>query len=129
MHTLLSDLRYGIRMLWKSPGFTALAVITLALGIGANTAIFSLVNTVLLRPLPYPQPDRLLFVSEYQPATGQEGFSIPDIEDIEREASSFQDVVWYFSTHSVYGQPSGSERVEVTYASHGLLPALGTQLL
>ncbi|HEV2116996.1 MAG TPA: ABC transporter permease [Terriglobales bacterium] len=127
MHTLLSDIRYGIRMLWKSPGFTAVAVITLALGIGANTAIFSLVNAVLLRPLPYPQPDQLLFLSEYQPATAQEGFSIPDIEDVERQAVSFQNVGWYFSTHSVYGQPAGSERVEVTYITHGLLPAVGVQ--
>lgn len=127
MHTLLSDVRYGIRMLWKSPGFTAVAVITLALGIGANTAIFSLVNTVLLRPLPYPHPEQLLFLSEYQPSTGQEGFSIPDIEDVERQATAFQQAGWYFSAHSVYGQPSGSERVEVTYATHGLLPAVGVQ--
>jgi putative ABC transport system permease protein len=128
MHTLLSDLRYGIRMLWKSPGFTAVAVVTLALGIGANTAIFSLVNTVLLRPLPYPQPDQLLFLSEYQPSTGQEGFSIPDIADVERQKNFFQHAGWYFSTHSVFGHPRGSERVEVTYSTHGLLPALGIQL-
>ena len=127
MHTLLNDVRYGIRMLWKSPGFTAVAVLTLALGIGANTVIFSLVNSVLLRPLPYPQPDRLLFLSEYQPNTGKMGFSIPDIEDIERQATVFQHVGWYFSTHAVYGLPSGSEQVEVTYATHGLLPALGTK--
>ncbi|HKW67598.1 MAG TPA: ADOP family duplicated permease, partial [Terriglobales bacterium] len=128
MNTLMSDIRYGVRMLWKSPGFTAIAVITLALGIGANTAIFSLVNTVLLRPLPYPQPDQLLFLSEYQPSTGKEGFSVPDIEDVERQANFFQHAGWYFSTHSVYGHPGGSERVEVTYATHGLLPALGTRL-
>lgn len=128
MHTLVSDVRHGLRMLWKSPAFTVVAVLTLALGIGANTAIFSLVNTVLLRPLPYPQPRQLLFLSEYQPGTGQEGFSIPDIEDVERQTTTFQQVGWYFSAHSVYGQPSGSERVEVTYATHGLLPALGVKL-
>lgn len=127
MHSVLNDIRYGVRMLWKSPGFTAVAVITLALGIGANTAIFSLVNAVLLRPLPYPQADQLLFLSEYQPATGREGFSIPDIEDVEREATTFQNAGWYFSTQSVYGQPSGAERVQVTYTTHGLFPTLGVQ--
>ena len=70
MNSIWQDLRFGFRMLVKNPIFTLVAVVTLALGIGANTAIFSVVDAVLLRPLPYPQADRLVFLWETMESQG-----------------------------------------------------------
>jgi len=70
MDSIIKDIRFGLRGLWKRPGFTAIAVITLALGIGANTAIFSVVNAVLLRPLPFKDPDRLMMLWERRANSG-----------------------------------------------------------
>jgi putative ABC transport system permease protein len=93
MSTFLQDLRYALRVLLKNPGFTLVAVLTLALGIGANTAIFSVVNTVLLKPLPYPQPDSLVKVWTHFTGIGlpndQNWFSAPEFRDVQQQNRSF----------------------------------------
>src|SRR5262252_3351815 len=97
MQTLWQDLRSGARMLLKNPGFTLVAVITLALGVGANTAIFSVVNAVLLRPLPYPDSGQLMQVWETDLARGggDIGASMPDYREWRRRAQSFTHLAAY----------------------------------
>src|SRR6185295_3475193 len=94
MQTLYQDLRYGIRMLLNKPGFAAVAVITLALGIGANTAIFSVVNAVLLRPLPYRNPGKLVRVYTEFPTMNLRKFwmSPPEFLDIQNESQSWESI-------------------------------------
>jgi predicted permease len=93
LETLWQDIRYGLRMLRKSPGFTAVAILTLALGIGANTAIFSVVDAVLLRPLPYPHSDRLVMVYQSASQLGRAGPSYPNFQDWQRATRSFEELV------------------------------------
>ena len=85
------DVRYGVRMLVKKPTFTIVAVLTLALGVGANTAIFSIVNAVLLRPLPYRDPDGLVRVFFNEPGVGLRDvrFSEPELDDLEKRSGVF----------------------------------------
>ena len=94
MGTLLQDVRYGLRMLVKKPAFTIVAVLTLALGVGANTAIFSIVNAVLLRSLPFSHPDRLVKIVANNQGVGAQdiGFSVPELDDLRTRAGVFDEV-------------------------------------
>src|SRR5580658_2354123 len=97
MGTLKQDFRFGLRMLRKNPGYTAVAIITLALAIGANTAIFSVVYPVLLRPLPFRDADRLVTIGEGRHQVGCCSYvaSYPDFLDWKRSAKSFQSLAGY----------------------------------
>ena len=95
---MLNDVIYALRSIAKMPLFFAVATVTLALGIGANAAIFTVVNAVLLRPLPYPQPDRLMMVWTYNPRQGfdKDVGTYPNFEDWRRASTSFERMSAYF---------------------------------
>ncbi|HZI14641.1 MAG TPA: ABC transporter permease [Myxococcus sp.] len=125
MDTLLQNLRFGLRMLLKSPGFTLAAVLTLALGIGANTAIFSVVNGVLLRPLPYKDPERLLLVWEGTPALPDASLSFPNFRDYRERNRSFAQFAGFRRENRDLTGVETPERLDVRMASASLLPTLG----
>jgi len=128
MRTLLQDIRYGLRILAKNPGFAAVAVLTLALGIGVNSAIFSLVDAVILRPLPYPDPEQLVGLGQWRNQKGegyiQTGVSAPNIGDIAK-TGIFQQVAYYRGSGFNITEGSRPESVDGIKASAGLLPMFG----
>jgi putative ABC transport system permease protein len=126
METLLRDMRYGIRGLLKRPGFTAIAVITLALGIGANTAIFSVVNAVLLRPLPYPEADRLLVPwGSRGDASEHTVVSYPDFVDWQAQTKTLEYIAAYSSSGTLLREGDAEPELIVgAAASADLFPLL-----
>src|SRR5205809_8148097 len=119
MDALLRDVRHAARNLLRSPGFAIVTILTLALGIGANTAIFSVVNAVILRPLRYPQPDRLVYISSQFPQLGFDQFWIspPEFLEFQEGTRAFSIVGAFASGQANLTAPDQPRRVNSVQAS------------
>jgi predicted permease len=129
MKNLVQDLRYSARMLAKSPAFTTIAVLTLALGIGGNTAIFSVVNAVLLRPLPYQNPEQLVILSEKSPQFNEMSVAYQNYEDWRARNHSFSEMAAFRQESFNLSGSGTAEHVQARQASAGLLTMLGVHPL
>jgi putative ABC transport system permease protein len=129
MGSLFQDLRYGLRGLRRSPGFTAVTVLTLALGIGANTAIFTFVNSILLRPLPYSHPEQLVSVAHIRASSGdsREGISALSFQDYTDMNGVFSDVGAYTGSGANFSGDAWPERIVGMQVSEGFFRTLGIQ--
>jgi hypothetical protein len=129
MNTIWLDMRYGLRMLAKKPGFTTVAVLTLALGIGANTAIFSVVNAVLLRPLPYPEPSRLvaLWESNQERPELRNAISYPNFFDWRSQNQSFERMASYYTNDVALTGVATPVNLRSAVVSPELFAVLGVQ--
>ncbi|MEN6333684.1 MAG: ABC transporter permease, partial [Phycisphaerales bacterium] len=125
MSTLWQDIKYGLRMLVKSPGFAAVAVISLALGIGANTAVFSVVEAVILRPLPYHDPGRLAWFSAFYPARKNAMVVTPEYLSWRKEGTSLQEIAAYSGCEYTLSGVEVPERLKGAVVTADLLPMLG----
>ena len=127
IHTLLQDLRFAWRGFMKSPGFTAIAIATLGLGIGANSAIFTVVNAVIMRPLPYAQPDRLVRVTADFAAINVSdiGMSQPELADYRDRSGLFDAIAGVWAINANLTEVDEPERVEVLLASPSYFDVLG----
>jgi len=124
---LMQDLRFGMRMILKSPGFTAVAVLTLALGIGANTALFSVVNGVLLNPLPYPNPNQLVTLHESKPNFDAGSISYPNFRDWRRNNQTFSMMgISRADSFNLTGLGE-AEQMQTEFVSTDFLPLLGVK--
>src|SRR5687768_13458381 len=127
MQTLIQDIRFGLRMLLKSPSVSIVATIALALGIGANTAIFSVLNAVLLRPLPFPNPDSLvqLFETDRKKGFQRGAHSYPNFFDLRAQSTVFERVASYYSSNFILTGAGEPVRLEGAVTTSDLLPMLG----
>src|SRR5215470_10272061 len=126
-NSIWQDLTYGVRLLLKHPGVTAIAVITLALGIGANTAIFSVVNAVLLNPLPYKQPDRLVALWENVPGHGRWRSSPANFFDWKKQNTVFEDVVAFGGASMTFTGAGDPEQLLGATVSSGYFAVVGVE--
>ena len=125
METLIQDIRFALRVLRKNPGFALVAVLVLAIGIGANTAIFSVVDTVLLRPLPYPHAERLVFIENVFQQAGHTPMTYANFQFWRDQHQLFDQVVTYFSSIGAITGMQEPEEVPIVRISANLLPTLG----
>jgi len=124
---MFQDLRFGARMLAKSPGFTTIAIFTLALGIGANTAIFSVVNGVLLRPLPYADADRLVVIKEHRPDGRPSQATPANFLDWRAQNTVFSEMAATLTRPVNLTGANEAERITLTTASASFFQLLGAQ--
>jgi len=127
MHTVFQDLRYAARMLKNRPGFTLVAVITLSLGIGANTAIFSVVNAVVLNPLPFPHPEQIVLVRDDLSGRQLEdiGLSVDELKDFQERSGVFDQISAVWSVDANLTGSDRPERVELLAVSPNYFSLLG----
>ena len=128
MENLIKDLRYGIRSFLKRPGFVVIAISTLALGIGATTAMFTVVNSMLLRPLQFPEPERIVLLEGINPRQGitQSNMSLPDIDDWKKQSQSFEQIAGFTSTSLSLRLGDEAERVHATAVMPDFFPLFRT---
>jgi len=127
MHTLMQDVRYAVRMLAKTPGFSAIAILTLALGIGANTALFSVVNGVLLNPLAYPHSSQLVAIYEGTPSFDRAPIAYPNFLDWQRDAQTFSSMAMYRNEDYNFTGTEQGERLSGLMISAGFFSTLGVK--
>lgn len=126
---LIQDLRFGLRMLAKSPGFTVMAILTLALGIGANTALFSVVNGVLFNPLPYPHPEQLVWLAESKPNFSSGSISWPNFKDWQKENRTFSGMGLYRGNDFNLTGHGEAEQLQARFLTYDFLNAVGVKPL